>query len=78
MLKVYVRHGMIVEKFHEIKLIKQSKWLEKYINFNTMKKNIVKKDLEKAFYKLLNNTFYGKTNVNLTRRNLILMNIKSA
>ena len=38
MLKLYVRHGMVVENIHEIISFKQSKWLEKYINFNTQEK----------------------------------------
>ena len=37
-LKFYVRHGMVVEKLHEVISFKQSRWLEKYINFNTQKK----------------------------------------
>ena len=31
MLKLYVRHGMIVEKNHEIISFKQSRWLEKIL-----------------------------------------------
>ena len=61
MLKFYVRHGMIVDKVHEILSFKQSKWLEKYINFSTQKGNQALNDFEKDFYKLLNNAFYGKT-----------------
>ena len=61
MLKIYVRHGMVVEQIHEIISFKQSKWLEKYINFNTQKRNKAINDFEKDFYKLLNNAFYGKT-----------------
>ena len=38
MAKLYVRHGMGVEKSHEIISFKQSKWLEKYTNFNTRKR----------------------------------------
>ena len=37
MLEFYLRHGMVVEKNHEIISFKQSKWLEEYINFNTQK-----------------------------------------
>ena len=44
MLKIYVRHGMIVDKVHELISIRQSKWLEKYINFKTQKRNKAKKD----------------------------------
>ena len=68
MLKFYIRHGMIIDKVHNIILFKQSKWLEKYINFNTQKRNKAKNDFEKDFHKLLNNAFYGKTMENVRNR----------
>ena len=68
MLKVFVRHGMIVDKIHEIISFKQSNWLEKYKNFKTQKRNQVVNDFEKDFYKLLNNAFYGKTMENVRNR----------
>ena len=55
MLKFYVRHGMIVEKIHEIISFKQSRWLEKYISFNTQRRRKAENDFEKEFYKLLVN-----------------------
>ena len=61
MLKFYVRHGMIVDKVHDIISFKQSRWLEKHINFNTQKRNQAVNVFEKDFYKILNNAFYGKT-----------------
>ena len=68
MLNFYVRHGMIVDKVHDIISFKQSRWLEKYINFNTQKRNQTVNDFEKDFYKLLNNAFYGKTMENVRNR----------
>ena len=68
MLKFYVRHGMDVEKNHEVVSFKQSKWLEKYIHFTTQKRNKAKNDFEKDFFKLLNNAFYGKTMENIRNR----------
>ena len=68
MLKIYVRHGMIVDKIHGIFSFKQSKWWEKYITFNTQKRNRAENEFEKDFYKLLNNAFYGKTMENGGKR----------
>ena len=41
MLKFYVRYGMVIDKVHEINSFKQSKGLEKYINFITQRRNQV-------------------------------------
>ena len=60
-LKFYIRHGMKVKKVHRVISFIQSKWLEKYIDSNTQKRNQAVNDFEKDFYKLLNNAFYGKT-----------------
>ena len=59
-LKFYVRHGNEVVKVHTVISFKQSNCLEKYISFNTQKLNNAKIELEEDFYKLLNNSFYGK------------------
>ena len=60
MLKFYVRHGMVIDKVHEIISFKQNKWLEKYMKFNTQKRNQAKNDFEKDFDNITNNAFYGK------------------
>ena len=49
MLKFYVKHGMILDKIHETISFKQRKWLEKYISFNTEKRNRAKNEYEKDF-----------------------------
>ena len=68
MLKFYIRHGMIVAKIHEIISFKQSRWLEKYITFNTQKRNRSKNDFEKDFFILLNNAAFGKFLENVRNR----------
>ena len=51
MLKFYVRHGMKIKEVHRVISFKQSKWLEKHIDFNTQKRNQAVNDFEKDFYK---------------------------
>ena len=57
MLKIYVRHGLIVDKNLEIISFKQSKWLQKHKTFNTQKRSKAKNDFEKDSNKLLKITF---------------------
>ena len=68
LLKFYIRHGMIVDKVHNIISFKQRRWLDKYINFNTQKRNQASNNFEKDFYKLLNKAFCGKTMENVRNR----------
>ena len=65
MLNFYVRHGLVVDEGHDIISFRQNRWLEKYKNFFTQKRNEALSDFEKDFYKLLNNAFYGKTMENV-------------
>ena len=60
MLKLYIKHGMTVDRVHEIVSFRQSKWLENYIKFNTQHTNKAKNDFVKDFYKLLDDFRYGK------------------
>ena len=49
MLKFYVRHIMKITKVHNVISFKQRKWLEKYIDFNTQKRNQAVNDFKKDF-----------------------------
>ena len=65
---------MKVTKIYRILTFKQSDWMNKYINFNTEKKN-ANNDFEKDFLKLMTNSIYGKTMENLRKRiNVRLVN----
>ena len=68
MLKFYVRHGIMVDKVHEIISFKQSNWLEKYIDFHAKKRAAANNDFEIEFHKQMPNSFYGKTMENIRNR----------
>ena len=68
MLTFYIKHGMIVDKVHEIISFKQSKWLNKYIDFHAKRRALATNDFKLKFHKDMPNSFYGKTMENIRNR----------
>ena len=64
-LKQALNHGLILKKVHRVIEFRQEAWLKPYIDMNARLRTDAKNDFEKDFFKLMDNSLFGKTMENV-------------
>jgi len=74
-LKLYLDLELKLKKIHRILMFKEDPWMRNYIQSNTERRKVAKNPFEEDFFKLMNNSVFGKTMENLRKRvNIELVN----
>lgn len=68
LLQLYIRQGLLLRKVHRVLGFTQSAWLKGYIDDNTARRSAAQDAIAKEFFKLMNNSVFGKTIEDVRKR----------
>jgi len=68
LLQFYLKHGMVLKRIHRVLTFYQANIFKEFIEYNSLQRKNATDDFKKSLYKLQNNSLFGKSIEDKSRR----------